>query len=143
MKNNYHELHIRIDESELRILKKYKLFFETNSFSKIIRSFIRDGFCIKIDYSADLEVATQIARIGNNINQIAKVANESGTITQEQIKQLNDEMTKVEDRIEALFKYRGRFTKYSTLGGRDNFIRENLLPDEYNCCKENSSDGNN
>jgi hypothetical protein len=63
MKNNYHELHIRIDESELRILKKYKLFFETNSFSKIIRSFIRDGFCIKIDYSADLEVATQIARI--------------------------------------------------------------------------------
>ena len=100
MKNNYHELHIRIDESELRTLKKYKLFFETNSFSKIIRSFIRDGFCIKIDYSADLEVATQIARIGNNINQIAKVANESGTITQEQIKQLNDEMTKVEDRIE-------------------------------------------
>lgn len=142
MKNNYHELHIRIDESELRTLKKYKLFFETNSFSKIIRSFIRDGFCIKIDYSADLEVATQIARIGNNINQIAKVANESGTITQEQIKQLNDEMTKVEDRIEALFKYRGRFTKYSALGGRDNFIRENLLPDEYNC-KENSSDGNN
>jgi hypothetical protein len=110
MKNNYHELHIRIDESELRILKKYKLFFETNSFSKIIRSFIRDGFCIKIDYSADLEVATQIARIGNNINQIAKVANESGTITQEQIKQLNDEMTKVEDFSFSSFSFQAYYT---------------------------------
>ncbi|HBZ02220.1 MAG TPA: hypothetical protein DEO83_00190 [Lachnospiraceae bacterium] len=132
MKNKYNELHIRIDDDELRILNKYKKFFETYSYTQIIRSFIRDSFCIKINYSADLEIATQIARIGNNINQIAKVANESGSLTAKQMETINDELLKVNNRVNALFKYRGEFIKYSILDGRDNYIRENILPDEYN-----------
>lgn len=131
MNKQYHEMHIRLDETEQSILTKYQNFFEIYSMSKIIRHIIRMGFCIRIDFSADLEVATQIAKIGRNINQIAKASNESHSVSPDQIKTLKDSMDHLENRLEALFKYRGRFTKYAILDGKDNITIDDSIPDEY------------
>ena len=55
---------------------------------ELLRSFIRDGFCFRVDYGGLYEVATQISRLGNNVNQIAKVANESKIVSESQIDQM-------------------------------------------------------
>ena len=62
--------------------------------------------------TSDFEISTQIARIGNNINQIARVANESQTVTDYQVELLQNEMKALEDKIAEISNSKTELTKY-------------------------------
>ena len=122
MKNNYHEIHLRIDDTEYQLLQNEKKFMKNTSISKIVRMMIRFGLCFYIDFSADLEVATQIAHIGSNINQIARIANETHCITQDQCESLKTSMSVINDKMDQILRNRGRLTKYEGLDSSGNLL---------------------
>lgn len=81
------------DEYEELIKKKEAMGFKT--YSSVIRMFIRYGICVSVDFDPFYENATQIARVDNNINQIAKAVNESKDITKYQVELLQKHMNKL------------------------------------------------
>ena len=66
-----------------------------NTKSTAIRQLIVESFLYDIDYSELREMNTQLARIGNNINQIAKRINETRSIYQTDINEIKKEMEKI------------------------------------------------
>ena len=92
-----HRIEILLNHEEYEELKKQKEFLGFTTFSKLIRTYIHTGICYRIDYSALYEVATQISRVGNNINQIAAVANTDKSIKPEQIELVLKELKEIKD----------------------------------------------
>lgn len=58
--------------------------------------FIHTGICYRIDYKGLSDVAAEIARVGNNINQIAAVANSTKEVTPEQLKLVKNKLEQIE-----------------------------------------------
>lgn len=90
------EIHLILTEDEYEELMKKKEAMGFKTYSSVIRMFIRYGICISVDFDPFYENATQIARVGNNINQIAKAVNESKDITKYQVELLQKHMNKLE-----------------------------------------------
>lgn len=96
MSLNERQIHLRLTEDEYEELMKKKEAMGFKTYSSVIRMFIRYGICISVDFDPFYENATQIARVGNNINQIAKAVNESKDITKYQVELLQKHMNKLE-----------------------------------------------
>ena len=90
------EIHLILTEEEYTELMKKKEAMGFKTYSSVIRMFIRYGICVSVDFDPFYENATQIARVGNNINQIAKAVNESKDITKYQVELLQKHMNKLE-----------------------------------------------
>ena len=90
------EIHLILTEEEYAELMKKKEAMGFKTYSSVIRMFIRYGICVSVDFDPFYENATQIARVGNNINQIAKAVNESKDITKYQVELLQKHMNKLE-----------------------------------------------
>jgi len=97
-------IYIRITQNEYDELMKQKDFLGFSSYSNLIRAYIHTGICYRIDYNGLFEVATQISRIGNNINQIANVANMTCEVTSEQVKELKSHMAELDKIMSYDFK---------------------------------------
>ena len=105
------QIHLRLTEDEYNKLMEQKEFLEMPTYAKLLRMYIHTGICYKIDYSGFEELATQISRIGNNINQITKVANESKIVDASSIKSLKDEMAKIENILSENITNKAKITK--------------------------------
>ena len=88
LKNNRHHVDLILSDEDFKEMLKKEDFEGITTHRELLRSFIRDGFCFRVDYGGLYEVATQISRLGNNVNQIAKVANESKSVSENQIDQM-------------------------------------------------------
>ena len=120
MANNTRRIHIRVTDEEYAELIRQKEFMHLPSYSDLIRMFINNNVCFTVDYRGLFEVATQIARIGNNINQIAKAVNETHSITPWQIEVLKNDMKAVNEEMDKVIRERGHISKYiarETSGG--------------------------
>lgn len=80
-KSNLHRIEVSLTDEEYNLLLAQKEFLGIPTYAKLIRMYIRTGICYKIDYTGIHEIASQISRVGNNINQIAAVANESKNLS--------------------------------------------------------------
>lgn len=63
--------------------------------TSFIRHLILYGFVYDVDYTPIMECNTQLARIGNNINQIAKKVNTTNKIYYSDIKILKEQMNEI------------------------------------------------
>ncbi len=54
-----------------------------------------DGYIIKEDYSMLKGVIYELNRIGNNFNQVAKVANTYGDVNQSELKAIKKDLDKI------------------------------------------------
>lgn len=63
--------------------------------SYVLRKLIVESDLYEIDYREFRDIATQLAKIGNNINQIAKRANETRSIYQTDIDELKKEFKEI------------------------------------------------
>ena len=120
MANNTKGIFIRVTDEEYEELIRQKEFMDFASYSELIRMFINNNVCLKIDFNGLFEVATQISKIGTNINQIAKAVNESHSITPWQIEVLKNDMKDVQEEMKKVIKEKGNLTKYiarETFGG--------------------------
>ncbi len=96
MAKDKHAISVILNDEEYMELHRQKEYLGYSHYSDVIRNYIHTGICIKFDYSAFFEVATQIGKIGVNINQITKAVNESHSITKFQVTALQKDMKKIE-----------------------------------------------
>ena len=84
-KNKSYHINLLLSEEDYRDLLDQEIHLGITTHREFFREKVRDGFCYRVDYGGLYEVATQISRLGNNVNQIAKVANETEYISPDQI----------------------------------------------------------
>ena len=99
-------LEMRVTEEELS--KIYQNMHETNirNLSAYIRKMALSGYIVQIDFSEIREFIRLLANATNNINQIAKVANKSKSVSVEDIKILQRESAEMLARTrEILMKF--------------------------------------
>ena len=86
---------IYLSDDEKRILDEKVKISNTGSRSEFIRQLIVYGFVYYVDYRYLRKYNYQLGKIGTNINQVAKRINETRSIHQTDIDELQKEMEKV------------------------------------------------
>ncbi len=74
------QLHFRVTRREKEIIDQKMAQMGTKRLGVYLRKMAIDGYYIKIDMPEIRELITQIRRYGNNLNQMAKCANETCSI---------------------------------------------------------------
>ena len=90
-------LTVCLDDTEKMILEKKFQGSGLSSISQFIRYQIVYGDVFVTDFRELKETRTEINRIGNNINQIAKRMNETGTAFIQDVKEVKKLMKKIDD----------------------------------------------
>lgn len=111
MANKTREIHLRLSETEYQKLLEQQKFLDCPSYASLIRMYIHTGICYRIDYKGLSEVASQIARVGNNINQIAAVANATSEITPLQLEDVKKQLSKIEKILSDNISQKAEVTK--------------------------------
>ena len=94
---------VRLTEDEKEILYRQM----KRAGNRNVSDFIITAACTHratvIDTSPILEIKGELSRIGNNVNQIAKVANTTHSIFAEDVEKLKGELNAVRDLVEKAF----------------------------------------
>lgn len=88
-------IQIYLSEDEKIILDEKLRLSKSRNYSCFIRHLIKYGFVYDVDYSYISEMNYQLGKIGNNINQIAHIANTNACISQNQINEVKELMQKI------------------------------------------------
>lgn len=111
MANKTHEIHLRLSEDEYNKLKQQQEFLDCPTYASLIRMYIHTGIAYKIDYSGFSDLALEVSRIGNNINQVAMVANSTKSVSSFEIDSLKKELEQIEKLIADNIKTKAKVTK--------------------------------
>lgn len=87
------ELKVRLTDEENDLLKKNIESSGIKNKSSYVRKMILDGYIIHQDYGVLKECVAALGRIGNNLNQLAKVANTYHDINIPELRRLADEVS--------------------------------------------------
>ena len=87
---------VRLTEEENELLKRKINVSPYDNFQNYARHMLLTGEIHYVDYSELKELKWEINKIGNNINQIAKLANQFDEISQEDIEELLEIIQQVE-----------------------------------------------
>ena len=86
MSNRTEILYFRVTPEELDRINTKRAEVGVSSMSAYLRKMAMDGYCVNLDLSEVGAVTTLLRRCSNNLNQYAKRANETGSIYQEDIR---------------------------------------------------------
>ena len=89
------ELKIYLNNDEQYILEQKFKISGMKSKSSFIRHLILYGYVYDVDYEYLREYNTILARIGNNLNQIAKRMNATGNVYEADVKEVKELMKQV------------------------------------------------
>ena len=82
------QIKFRVTEAERDlILEKMKL-IPTDNMAAYLRKIAIDGYIIQVDHTDIKAMTAEIQKIGVNVNQIAKRANATGNVYQENIEEI-------------------------------------------------------
>jgi len=73
----------------------------TGNFGAYARKMLIDGYVIKKDYSEIKKLTAELGKIGSNINQLAKRANESRNVTEDEIRNIVVHQFEIEKLVKA------------------------------------------
>ncbi len=82
------QVHFFMSEDEIKQLRQKMEDAGVENKSAYLRKMALDGYCINLDISDIREMTRQLGRLGNNLNQYAKRANETGSVYAEDINEL-------------------------------------------------------
>ena len=86
MAKRNHNVHFRVNPEEEELIRRKMEDAGISSVAAYMRKMAIDGYVVRLDLS-DVKEAIRLLRIsGNNLNQYAKKANETGSIYAEDIK---------------------------------------------------------
>lgn len=88
-------VHLRLTEEELFMIKQRMQECGEKSINRYLRRMAIDGCVFKIDYSPIKEMTYEINKIGVNINQVAHLANATGSVSEAEINQLKERMERI------------------------------------------------
>lgn len=98
-------LKFRVSQSELERMQQKKAEIGIGSMSAYLRKMALDGYCIQLDLGDELtEIRALLGRCSSNLNQYARVANASGNIYAEDIRDLQQLMTEIWNNQRTLLK---------------------------------------
>lgn len=94
MANRTRKYQIKFDvtEEEKAIIEQKQKLSGITSKGAFYRKMILEGAVIKTDVSAIKDVTVSINRIGNNINQIARRANQNGRVYEDDIREVSERL---------------------------------------------------
>ena len=88
-------LTLRLNDDELYILEQKFKVSNMKDKSTFLRHLILYGYVYDVDYSELREYNSTLAKIGNNLNQIAKRMNTTGNVYKADVKEVKELMQKV------------------------------------------------
>ena len=98
-------LHFRVSRRELERIQQKKEEIGIRNMGAYLRKMAMDGVCVQLELGNELtEIRSLLGRCNSNLNQYAKVANTSGNIYAEDIKDLQKLMTEIWDNQRELLK---------------------------------------
>ena len=102
MEYRYKQLNFRVTDSEYEIIQKKMKLSGIKKPPAYLRKMAMDGYVIRLDLSGLTEIL-RLARINsNNLNQVAKRANESGNIYETDIKELQEEQLEIKELLRGI-----------------------------------------
>lgn len=78
----------------------------------VLRAYIHSGHCYRFDMSDLYDFSTQISRVGNNINQITTIVNETYSATPYQMKMLQNQMTEIQGIVKKASEEKFKIIKF-------------------------------
>lgn len=89
------QLHFMVDEAEREIINKKMAILGTDNLGAFLRRMAVYGYMIEVDMQPLNQLTTQLNRIGNNVNQLAKRANETGNIYCDDIEKVGADIAEI------------------------------------------------
>ena len=84
-----------ISEQEQKLIHGKMQMLKTENFSAYMRKMAVDGYIINMDYTDIKAMTAEIQKIGVNINQIAKRVNTTGSIYEQDIKEIKGVLAEI------------------------------------------------
>ena len=88
-----------VDENELSMIKTKMAQIGTQNMSAYLRKMAIDGYVIKLDIPQLRELTSQMSRISNSENQIAKRLNTSGNLYETDIQEIKKNQEEIYEGI--------------------------------------------
>ena len=92
-------INLRFTKDEKEFIDKRKKEHNANCYSDFVLSVVANQQCYIIDTNPLLAVATELNSIGNNVNQIAKVANITRSIYEQDVIKLKERVDEIESTV--------------------------------------------
>lgn len=93
------QLHFMVDEQERNIIDEKMKIIGTQNLGSYLRRMAIYGYMVELDMQPLNQLTVELSRIGNNLNQLTKRANETGNIYIDDIEVLNDDIKKIKEDI--------------------------------------------
>jgi len=90
-----HVLKVRTSEEELQRIQKHAKELGIHNISAYMRRMALNGYIFRIDMSDFREILRLVSISSNNLNQYARRANETGSIYQKDIRQLQESQKEI------------------------------------------------
>ncbi|MBR1702584.1 MAG: MobC family plasmid mobilization relaxosome protein [Lachnospiraceae bacterium] len=88
-------IHFYLSDDELVILKAKMREAQTNSISQFYRNLTLYSNIYYVEFDDIREMNTELGKIGNNINQIAKKMNENGNVYRDDVREVKERQERI------------------------------------------------
>ena len=96
------QLHFMVTQEERNIIDEKMEQLGTNNVGAYLRKMAIDGFIVNLDLSPVRELVSLLRRSSNNINQIAKLANETRNVAIQEIEGIREHQSEIWDKLDKL-----------------------------------------
>ena len=90
-----HQILFRVSDEEYKIIRRKMIMSRMRNREAFIRKMLIEGVIINVDTTPLEEIIYEMHKIGVNVNQIAKVANTNGTISQDELTELKERVNEI------------------------------------------------
>lgn len=89
------QIKFRVTEEERALIEEKMKLIPTRNMAAYLRKMAIDGYVIQVDHSDIKAMTAEIQKIGVNINQIARRANTTGNVYQEDIEEIKGVLNEI------------------------------------------------
>ncbi len=93
------QLIVKVSEEEAAIISEKMMAAGTTNFSRYARKMLIDGYIVNNDFSAIKQLSAELGSLTRSINQIARRANETRNIYEQDILDLQRDFFEVKQKI--------------------------------------------
>ncbi len=97
------QISVRINQQEYDMILEKMKSVGTNDKSAYMRKMLIDGYVISYDFKEVRQLLSELGRIGNNINQIARHANQNNAISQDAVEETHQLMKEIKHEVTILY----------------------------------------
>jgi len=88
-------IYTKVTPEELDRIREKMSEMEIQNRSAYLRKMALDGYCVNMDFSDIKEMVSLLRRCSNNLNQYTKKANETGSIYEEDLRDLKSRLDEI------------------------------------------------